>query len=154
MVEVAPRIHRGGASRSPVWVTAIEHTADVGIAVRAPDRSTLFARAAWGMFSLIGDLADVRRVQWLPVRVEADDREALLVRWLSELNFLHQTRRELYSGFRVRRMADTWLEGEAGGEPLDETRHHDLAEIKAVTYCGLRVAREGRRWMARVIFDV
>lgn len=155
MGEVAPRIRRGdGAGRFPPWLTEIEHTADVGIAVRAPDRRTLFARAAWGMFSLVGNLADVRRVQWLRVRVEAPDRDALLVRWLSELNFLHQSRREIYSGFRVERMSDTGLEGEIGGEPLDPARHDELTEIKAVTYCGLLVAREGRQWVARVIFDV
>ena len=80
----------------PEWLEQIDHTADVGIMVRAGNLEALFARAAWGMFSVITDMGDVREVERREISLEAEDQEALLLRWLSELNYLHITRHEVY----------------------------------------------------------
>ncbi len=89
-----------------------------------------------------------------PVRVEADDREALLVRWLSEINRLHQVRHRVYCRFNVRKMSETAVEGEIGGEAIDRARHSVYGEIKAVTFHELRLAVEDGVWKAQVLFDV
>ena len=34
---------------TPEWLKFVDHTADAGIAVEAPDLVRLFERAAWGM---------------------------------------------------------------------------------------------------------
>ena len=46
---------RGKTMQHPDWLDYIEHTADEGIVVRAPDPATLYARAAWGMVSIVAD---------------------------------------------------------------------------------------------------
>jgi SHS2 domain-containing protein/predicted Zn-ribbon and HTH transcriptional regulator len=86
---------------SPPWLTPLDHTADTGIIVTAPDLPTLFSRAAWGMFSVITDLAAVQPAASETVEVGADDLPGLLVRWLSELNFRHITTHRLYARFEV-----------------------------------------------------
>jgi SHS2 domain-containing protein len=86
--------------------------------------------------------------------VEADDREALLVRWLSEINRLHQVRHRVYCLFNVRTISETAVEGEIGGEAIDSTRHAVYGEIKAVTFHGLRVEDRDGAWSANVLFDV
>jgi len=38
--------------KTPEWLKFVDHTADAGIAVEAPDLARLFERAAWAMFSV------------------------------------------------------------------------------------------------------
>ncbi len=139
---------------APEWLESIDHTADVGICVRAPTLEKLFARAAWGMFSVITDMDTVHPMQVTRVAVEADDRGSLLVHWLSELNYRHVTNHRLYSSFDVRFLCDRRLEAEIGGELIERQRHTIHTEIKAVTFHELQLAHDDGGWKARIIFDV
>lgn len=138
----------------PKWLESIDHTADVGICVRAPSLEQLFARAAWAMFSVITDMDSVRVTQVTRVAVEADDRGKLLVRWLSELNYLHVTNHRLFCRFDILSLSDQRLEAEIGGELIQTQRHTIHTEIKAVTFHELLLAHDDRGWKARIIFDV
>lgn len=139
---------------SPDWFREIDHTGDIGIEVEAPDLDTLFARAAWGMFAMLTDLTRVRPGRSRRVQVEAPDRDALMVRWLSELNYLHLTEGWLFCRFDVEERTDRHLKATVHGEPFDPGRHTLYTEIKAVTFHGLTIRRENDRWIARVIFDM
>lgn len=129
----------------------LDHTADVGIRAHGTSLDELFAAAAAGMFSLVADLRKVRAVGEVEVRVKADDLEALMVRWLSELLFLHETQRLLLKEFDVR-IDGTSLEARARGETIDKKRHELKLNIKAVTYHRLRIDRKAG--LAEVIFDI
>lgn len=129
----------------------LDHTADVGIRAHGATLDELFAAAAAGMFSLVADLRKVRAVGEVEVRVKADDLEALMVRWLSELLFLHETQRLLLKEFDVR-IDGTSLAARARGETIDKKRHELKLNIKAVTYHRLRVDRKAG--LAEVIFDI
>jgi SHS2 domain-containing protein len=129
----------------------LDHTADVGIRAHGASLDELFAAAAAGMFSLVADLRKVRAVGEVEVRVKADDLEALMVRWLSELLFLHETQRLLLKEFDVR-IDGTSLEARARGETIDKKRHELKLNIKAVTYHRLRIDRKAG--LAEVIFDI
>jgi SHS2 domain-containing protein len=143
-----------GRQSDPVWIRWLEHTGDAGLTVRAPTCGRLFARAAWGMFALLTDMAAVEPRQFHDVEASAPDRDALLVRWLSELNFLHATRGMVFSRFHVTCFGPTQLRARAEGEPIDPGRHAVRTEIKAVTYHRLAVRRVGRIWTATVLFDL
>jgi SHS2 domain-containing protein len=136
------------------WLELLDHTADTGIRVRANTLPLLFSRAAWGMFSLIVDPRLVRPLQARPLALEAEDLPGLLVNWLSELNFLHNTQHELYSRFEVTAVDQCRLSAVVGGERIDPNRHTVDTEIKAVTYHELKVERQGECWTAQVIFDL
>jgi|GEM_PF-90184 len=138
----------------PGWMCLLDHTADVGFFVQADSLPGLFARAAWAMFSVITDIGKVRPVERHTVTVEASDREALMVAWLSELNFRHVTEHNLFSRFEVNMLSGTRLEGEVYGEAIDPNRHVLLREIKAVTFHNLIIANNGHCWTAQIIFDV
>ncbi len=142
------------ARETPAWLTVMDHTGDAGIQVRAERVENLYARAAWAMFSLISDPDAVELARENLVHAKAPDREALLVRWLSELLFLHETEHLVFGRFDVCEVADTELQAVVWGEPVDPERHVLGMEIKAVTYHGLQVAREGDGWRAQVIFDL
>jgi SHS2 domain-containing protein len=138
----------------PDWLDVLEHTADEGIVVRAPDLETLFGRAAWGMVSVVGDPDRVEDKVREQVSVSGTDLENLLVNWLSEINVRMQTQGRMYSRFLVKRVSPTSLKAEIGGEDVDVQRHDVHTEIKAVTYHQLKVEEKDGRWEAQVLFDL
>jgi len=129
----------------------IDHTADVGIRAYGQTVDELFANAAEGMFSLIADLTKVKPVGEVEVRLEAEDLSTLLLRWLSELLYLHETQRLVFSSFEVH-VVGTTLDGRARGEAIDKARHELKLAIKAVTRHGLTV--DPKKGIAEVIFDI
>jgi SHS2 domain-containing protein len=131
-----------------------EHTADLGLRVRAPDLDTLFAEAARGLFSVIvEDPGAVQPRERLDVRLPPDEREYLLFDWLRQLLANFDARHLLFSRFEVH-VDDSGLTGTAWGEPLDRARHVLDHEVKALTYHGLRVERADGGWLAEIIVDI
>jgi len=133
----------------------IEHTADVGLELTAPDLASAFERAAAGMFDMISDLDGIESEWRREVRVAGrdDDLENLLIRWLSELIFLHESEHVLLSTFDVRRIDGNLLEAVVVGEGIDPKRHALKVEIKAATYHDLVIRETPSGWRVRVIFD-
>jgi SHS2 domain-containing protein len=131
-----------------------EHTADLGIRVRAGDLNALFADAATALFAAVVDGLDtVRPAQAVEIAVDGADVEYLLFDWLRELLFRLDADHLLLSQFDVA-VSDTGLKATARGEPIDPVRHVLSHEVKAITYHGLRVEREDGGWIAEVIVDI
>jgi len=126
----------------------VEHTADVGLRVWGRSLEELFESAAKGMFSIIG--APEEHGVERSIFLTADDLETLLVDWLSHLLFLHETRQETYDRFEVSIRPCWTLRGAALGGPAGV---HG-SEVKAVTYHGLKIDREGDLYTATIVFDV
>lgn len=131
-----------------------EHTADLGLRVRAPDLDTLFAEAAQALFAaIVEDLATVQPLHPLEVRLEGDDRAYLLFDWLRELLYRFDSEHRLFSRFDVK-VTENGLEATAWGEPLDRARHELGHEVKAITYHGLKAEPSDGGWLAEVIVDI
>jgi len=131
-----------------------EHTADVGLRVRAGDLKGLFAEAGRGLFSLLVENLDVVRPGAEVIfEVEAGDLEDLLHDWLGELLYAFESKKLVLVEFEVK-IEGLKLWARAAGEKLDERKHQLGQEIKAITYHGLVVRREAEGWMAEVIVDL
>jgi SHS2 domain-containing protein len=132
-----------------------EHTADLGVRVRAPDLETLFAEAAVALFAaVVEDLDAVEPREQTTIRVGGTDLAYLLFDWLRELLFRFEADHHVFSRFEVR-LGPDGLEGTAWGEPLDPGRHPLGHEVKAITYHGLRAQRtDDGGWLAEVIVDI
>ena len=133
---------------------SIEHTADVGIAVRAATLRDLFETAAEGMFSFLIDPMQVDNRAWRERRIEADDVGGLLVAWLNDLLVLLAAEQFLPRIFVVDEVTDRRLHATIHGEPVDPANHHFKLDIKAATYHMLSVNQTDDGWSARIIFDV
>lgn len=135
-----------------------EHTADLGLRIRAPDLDTLFVEAAQALFSaIVEDLGSVAAQHRHEVQRTGDDLSYLLFDWLNELLYLFESEHLLCSRFEVHVSKDgqNWnLQGSAWGEPLDRSRHALEHEVKAITYHGLRVEQTPEGWLAEVIVDI
>jgi SHS2 domain-containing protein len=132
----------------------IEHTADLGIVVSAPELPALFASAGEALYSLIADPATIEICDTISVSVTGEAPEELLHAWLCELLALFNVQGFLGKRCAIARLTDEKVEGEVSGEKLDLKRHTFHTEIKGVTYHEFKVWQEAGAWHARVIFDV
>jgi SHS2 domain-containing protein len=131
-----------------------EHTADLGLRVRAADLDSLFAEAGRGLFSLmVANLDVVRLVEEVSLGVVGDELDYLLFDWLNELLYIFETRRLLLVEFNVR-ASESSVQATARGEPFDPARHQSEHEVKAITYHELKVVKENGDWLAEVIVDI
>jgi SHS2 domain-containing protein len=132
-----------------------EHTADLGLRVRAPDLDNLFVEAGRGLFSLmVENLDDVRPVEVVSLGVVGAELDYLLFDWLNELLYIFETRRLVLAEFDLT-IADDGLQAIARGEPLDPARHRSEHEVKAITYHQLKVEQQlDGSWLAEVIVDI
>jgi SHS2 domain-containing protein len=131
-----------------------DHTADLGLRVRAADLDTLFAEAAEVLFStVVEDLSAVRPEREVVVNLGPDQRDYLLFDWLKALLYHFDAEHLLFSRFEAR-VTEQGLQGKAWGEPLDRSRHELSHEVKAITYHGLKVEQTADGWLAEVIVDI
>jgi SHS2 domain-containing protein len=126
----------------PASFEPIEHTADVGYRLRAPTLAELFAVAGRALFATITELDTIRPKFERKIAAAAGDVEALLVAWLSELNYRCLTEFEIYSEFSIEEISSTAVRGAVRGEKIDPSRHVIQTEIKAMTYHTLYIRAE------------
>jgi len=132
----------------------VEHTADTGIVAYGSDMPEAFANAAYGMFSLMADLRQVREETSRYIEAEASDREGLVVSWLNELLYIFDAERIIFRRFDILQVTNTRLKADAHGEKVDASRHKLRGGVKAATYHMLQVSEGKGRYRIRVIFDV
>lgn len=131
-----------------------DHTADLGLRIRAAELNQLFAHAAQALTAaIVEDPKAIQLTTTEAILIGGSDRIDLMFDWLRELLLRFETRHMLYADFQVE-VADTELRATIIGEPFDETRHPLSHEIKAITYHGLIVERGGEGWLAEVIVDI
>jgi SHS2 domain-containing protein len=131
-----------------------EHTADLGIRVRAATLDGLMADAGRGLFAVIaGDLAQIRPTVERAFTVPGTDPVWLLHDWTSELLAAFEIDRLLLCEFAV--VVDAaGLRATARGERFDASRHVLAHEIKAVTQHLLDVRQGPAGWEAEFIVDI
>jgi SHS2 domain-containing protein len=131
-----------------------EHTADLGLRVLAPSLDQLFAEAAEALFSVVVENLDaVATKERVDVHLQEDDQALLLFDWLNELLYRFDTEHLVFGKFEAQ-TRDGRLIAAAWGEQLDPTRHSLGHEVKAITYHGLCVEKQGEVWLAEVIVDI
>src|SRR5260370_3717543 len=100
-----------------------DHTADLGLRVRAATLDARLVEAAEALFSIVvEDPASVKPVIRIDVNLTEGDRELLLFDWLKELLYRFDAEHLLFSRFEVKVRPDG-LTGAAWGEKLDRNRH-------------------------------
>lgn len=132
----------------------LAHTADIGIIARGKDMKEAFINAARGLFNIMAEPRGIEVKESVLVKVNALDREVLLVNWLNELIFQTSTREMLFKEFKISYLSDTELKATISGEKIDRSRHRVNREVKAATYHQLKVEETPDGWLAQVIFDI
>ena len=133
----------------------IEHTADIGIRVRASDLREIFKNAASAMFDIMAEKkpeTSSQKPENIVVEQKAENVEELFVNWLNELLSLSATKELIFNEFKIKKIDEHNLEAEVEGEPIKNYRVN--TEIKAATYHALKIEKSKSGWQAEVILDV
>lgn len=132
----------------------ISHTADVGFWARAKGEESLFLETFKAFESLLTSIRRVVPKERCFFVFREQGLEELLHTALSELLYVFDTQRLLFSRFVVLRLNRENLELLAFGEPHDPKRHPILTIPKAVTYHNFSIQKEPRGLMrVEVILD-
>jgi len=125
------------------------HTADWELEAWAPEITGLFIHAAYGMNKLINLklLPDKPVICFLDV--VADDYEGLLVKFLGELIYLLESRKQGFTLFELK-VENFHLSGKLQGAFISSIDK----EIKAVTWHKLRVSQNSKGYRVNIVFDV
>lgn len=135
----------------------LEHTADLGIEVSAGTVEELFRESLRAMTDCLTRLDRVGIDETRGVALEASGLEQLLVSWLTEAIYLHETEGLVLADgiVQIEKSNDGWsLTGSLSGEPFDLSHHGLKVLIKAVTFHQLEVQQREEGWTARIIFDI
>lgn len=129
----------------------LEHTADAMVEVYGKDLGERFGNAAYAMFDQITDISKVDPKGEFRVVMSGETREQLLVDFLQELLFVHDTEGLVFSEFEVKTDGKA-LEAVVRGEKFDDKKHAKRSLVKGVTYH--RLEFDDRKGRLTILFDV
>ena len=133
----------------------LDHTGDIALLVQAQTLPALYSAATRALFDVILDVRTVEARERVTVRIEeAADAEDLLVRFLSELLYLHDAKGWLFRGAEVADLGTCRIVAAAEGEMFDPGRHAILRQVKAVTYHHLLLSEDSGGWSTRIVLDL
>ena len=128
----------------------LDHPGDLKLRAWGRNLEELFANAATGMMTFLfgSGIANAQPYRTETIEIEARDREALLVDWLSELLYRAPSEYHAYMGFRIHELNETKLRA-----TVTAVAAAAVEDIKAVTHHELSVREREGRWEATVVFD-
>lgn len=130
----------------------LEHTADVGLRAHAPTLKSLFEETTRGLCDIAGIWQDGSGSP-VEIDVEARDREGLLVDWLNEVLYVHDSGNVAVCSVVANEVSQERARGRIMVKPLGEEAETAI-QVKAVTYHQLDVREIPSGWSATVFFDI
>jgi SHS2 domain-containing protein len=132
-----------------------DHTADLGLRIRAGDLNSLFAEAALALTSiLVEDPTSVQPARRVEIDLPADAVEFQMFDWLNSILGMFEHDRLLVAKCEVQISPIGVLTAAVECEEFDPSRHELSHEVKAITYHDLRVEETNDGWLAEVIVDI
>jgi SHS2 domain-containing protein len=137
----------------------LDHTADLAIEVEGETEAEVYARAALALGQLLAgsdaivpasDEVFVERA----LTFSEHDRVARLIALLRGVLALFYDERLILAAIDLQ--TDPACSAVGWFVPWNATRHREGSDVKAITYGGASFAKSqsGRKWMARLIFDI
>jgi len=142
----------------PTKFREIEHTADIGIVAEGASLEEVFANAAFGMLSLVYQGLPRQGQSRQRIELEEASLPDLLVRWLSEINYLLTVHHFLpvhILQLQIKEQNQNYhLQAVMNGADSKQQEKELHAEIKAVTYHQLQLKQNEQGFTAWIIFDI
>ncbi|MBI2027745.1 MAG: archease [Deltaproteobacteria bacterium] len=132
----------------------ISHTADVALDISATTKPKLFEEAAKGYQYLLLENQECHPLEDYIIQLEGNDHESLLVKWLSELAYIFETKQQIACDFKVLALKNNHLRAKVGFAPYDPKMHSIQKDVKAVTYSDLKIEKTSKGFKTRIVFDI
>lgn len=133
-------------------------TADMCFRAFGASLEEAFANAGFAVFDIISDASQIKPKLVEEIKVESEDLQALLFDFLSELLYLQDTKRLLFSEFDVKiekpkiKTRKYKLTAKARGQEMDGVELRN--QVKAITYHLMEIKEEKGLWTIQVILDL
>jgi len=133
-------------------------TADIAFEATGRDLPELFTTAADATMNVMIDNLDAIELrETRQIELSNDSIEMLLFDFLQELIYFKDARRLLLRALetQLEQKGEAYvLKAKVAGERLDDTRHQQRADVKAVTLHGFSVKKQDGGWIANVLLDI
>ena len=133
-------------------------TADIAFEATGRDLPELFSDAADATMNVMIDNLDaIEPRETRQIELSNDKIDMLLFDFLQELIYFKDAERLLLRVRRVRideKNKKYFLRAEVAGEHLDNARHEQRADVKAVTLHNFSVEKKDGGWRATVLLDI
>jgi len=133
-------------------------TADIAFEATGRDLPELFVAAADATMNVMIDNLDaIEPRETLQIELSNDQIDMLLFDFLQELIYFKDAKRLLLRACETqidRKDEVYFLKSKVAGEQLDDTRHQQRADVKAVTLHGFSVEKHDGGWKAKVLLDI
>ncbi len=130
--------------------------ADIAFKATAKTVEKLFVECALATEEIMVNTKNVKPVVKKKIVLSSVALDKLLYDWLSELVYLKDAERLLFSKFTVKiaKSKGYKLTATASGEKIDRERHELRADIKAITWHMFELKQTKTGWTAQIIEDI
>lgn len=132
-----------GDSIDEYRIRVLDHTADMGFEVNGNSLQNVFELSARALTSILTDVTGIKAVETTQVQLEAADLDGLMHAWLSEILYLFDGEKMLFTSFACSSLdlseTSCTLSAELGGEPYDPLKHAVSTYVKAITFHQMRI---------------
>ncbi len=131
-----------------------DHTADIGIRVRAATLPDLIAPTTEALYAVMGDLITCDNTTPVSISSGGPDQPVMLRDYLAEVLTLFDRDRRRVTTVNVAVFDDTGLKVEVQTAPIDAERSVYHREVKAITYHELDIRSIAGGYEATLIVDI
>ncbi|MCK4340472.1 MAG: archease [Phycisphaerae bacterium] len=131
-----------------------DHTADIGVRVRAPSLPGLIEPCTEGLYAIIGEIATAGEPTARTIDISGDDPAIMLRDYLAELLYLFDEGRRCFTDIDAREFTPERLVVAGQARPVDKARSFFEREVKAITYHELAIRPVTDGYEATYIVDI
>jgi len=137
----------------------LEHTADVSVESQGRSLEEAFEQTAYSLIETITpNLKLISPMTEKIIKIEAEDKEALLFDFLSEFLYLFDVEQLVFSDIKIKPIKKTndkyQLMALIKGEKFDKKKHEIGYEVKAITYSFMEIKEKKDRVKINIVFDI
>lgn len=136
-----------------------EHTADVKVRAYGHSLEDAYAQTAYALMATISpDLNKISPKREKIMNINAEDKEALLFDFLSELLYIFDVEHLIFSKITIDSIKKSNNEFELRaileGEEFNKEKHEIGTEVKAITYSYMKIENNDDIWEIEIVFDI
>ncbi|MFX1274004.1 MAG: archease [Promethearchaeota archaeon] len=137
----------------------LDHTADTQSHSWGKNLEEAFSQCALSLMTIISpNLKNIAPEIEKSVKIEAEDKEALLFDFLSELLYIFDVDGLIFCEISVNQILNIegkfQLEAKLKGEPFNTNKHEIGTEVKAITYSFIEIIEQENKVDIKIVFDL
>ena len=137
----------------------LDHTADVSVEAQDSSLEGAFEQTAYSLMETITpSFRSLSPSIEKLIKIEAEDKEALLFDFLTEFLYLFDVSDLIFSKIEIqpikKHQDKYYLEAIAFGDKFNKTKHESGTEVKAITYSYMKIEEKKKNVKINIVFDI